>query len=87
MVLCITTSHYFGDSQSVIYLGKNPTFHYRSKHIDVRYYLIYDALDDKLLELDKFHIEDNGVDMMIKALPRKKIEACSEIAELAVTSI
>ena len=24
------------DSQSVIYLSKNPTFHFKSKHIDVR---------------------------------------------------
>nr|KYP42640.1 Retrovirus-related Pol polyprotein from transposon TNT 1-94 [Cajanus cajan] len=28
----------FVDSQSVIHLGKNPTFHSRSKHIDVRYH-------------------------------------------------
>nr|KYP60460.1 Retrovirus-related Pol polyprotein from transposon TNT 1-94 [Cajanus cajan] len=30
----------FVDSQSVIHLGKNPTFHSRSKHIDVRYHWI-----------------------------------------------
>jgi len=27
----------FVDSQSIIHLGKNPTFHSRSKFIDVRY--------------------------------------------------
>nr|KYP56738.1 Retrovirus-related Pol polyprotein from transposon TNT 1-94 [Cajanus cajan] len=44
----------FFDSQSAIHLGKNPTFHSRSKHIDVRYHWIRDALDAKLLELEKF---------------------------------
>ncbi|RDY02474.1 hypothetical protein CR513_14062, partial [Mucuna pruriens] len=41
----------FCDSQSAIHLDKNLTFHSRSKHIDVRYYWIRDALDAKLLDL------------------------------------
>ena len=44
----------FVDSQSVIYLGKNSTFHSRSKHIDMRYHWIRDALDAKLLSWLKF---------------------------------
>ena len=76
----------FVDSQSVIHLGKNPTFHSRSKHIDVRYHWIRDALDAKLLELEKVHTIDNGADMMTKALPRRKFEVCCEIANLAVIS-
>ncbi|CAJ2671557.1 unnamed protein product [Trifolium pratense] len=51
----------FVDSQSVIHLGKNPTFHNRSKHIDVRYHWIRDVLDAKLLELAKVHTDDNVV--------------------------
>nr|KYP49356.1 Retrovirus-related Pol polyprotein from transposon TNT 1-94 [Cajanus cajan] len=76
----------FVDSQSAIHLGKNPTFHSRSKHIDVRYHLIRDALDAKLLKLAKIHTDDNGADMMTKALPRRKFEICCEIAGLAVIS-
>ena len=76
----------FVDSQSAIHLGKNPTFHSRSKHIDVRYHWIRDALDAKLLELKKVHTDDNGADMMTKALPRGKFEVCCEIAGLAVIS-
>lgn len=33
------------DSQSAIHLGKNSTFHGRSKHIDVRYHWIRDVLN------------------------------------------
>ncbi|RDY11828.1 hypothetical protein CR513_03448, partial [Mucuna pruriens] len=42
----------------------------KSKHIDVRYHWICDALDAKLLELAKVHTDDNGVDMMTKIIGR-----------------
>ncbi|RDX89639.1 hypothetical protein CR513_28615, partial [Mucuna pruriens] len=61
-------------------------YKYLSKHINVRYYWIRDALDAKLLELSKVHTNDNDVDMMTKALPRGKFEACYEIVGLAITS-
>ncbi|RDY10772.1 hypothetical protein CR513_04649, partial [Mucuna pruriens] len=58
----------------------------RSKHIHVRYHWIRDALDAKLLELVKFHTNDNGDDMITKALPRGKFKTCCEIVGLAITS-
>ncbi|KAI5393255.1 hypothetical protein KIW84_060393 [Lathyrus oleraceus] len=74
------------DAQITIHLGKNPTFHNRSKHIDVRYHCIRDVLDAKLLELAKVYTYDNGYDMMTKALPIWKFEACCDIAGLAISS-
>jgi len=47
------------DSQSVIHLAKNSTFHARSKHIDVRYHWIREVLEDKLLQLEKIHIDED----------------------------
>ena len=47
------------DSQSAIHLGKNSSFHARSKHIDVRYHWIQDVLNDKLLEIENMHTDDN----------------------------
>ncbi|KAI4334943.1 hypothetical protein L6164_013639 [Bauhinia variegata] len=73
------------DSQSVIYLCKNPTFHGRSKHIDVKYHWIRDVLDSKSLELVKIHTNDNCLDMLTKILPRGKFEACCVGAGLAHT--
>ncbi|TXG74154.1 hypothetical protein EZV62_002733 [Acer yangbiense] len=51
----------------------------RSKHIDVRYHWIRDAINDKLFELEKIHTDHNGSDMLTKALPREKLEACSSV--------
>ncbi|RDX66524.1 hypothetical protein CR513_54695, partial [Mucuna pruriens] len=58
----------------------------RSKHVDLRYHWICDALDAMLLELTQVHTDNNGADMMTKTVPRGKFEACCEIAELAITS-
>jgi len=51
------------DSQSVIHLGKNLTFHSKLvSNIDVRYHWIRNVLDTKFLELEKIHNDKNGSD-------------------------
>ena len=72
----------FYDSQSTNHLGNNPTFHDRSKHIDIRYHWIRHVLDSKLLELEKIHTDDNGSDMMTKTLLKEKFETCQFISGL-----
>lgn len=76
--------HY--DSQSNIHPGKNPSFHSKYKHIYVRYHCIRDVLNDKLLDLEKVHTDDNGVDMLTKTLPRRKYEICCSLAGMAMIS-
>ncbi|KAL6311624.1 hypothetical protein AAG906_027431 [Vitis piasezkii] len=61
------------DSQSVIHLSNNPTFHFRSKHIDVRYHWIHDALEMKFFALRK-SIDEDGSDMMTKPIPIEKLQ-------------
>jgi hypothetical protein len=73
----------FCDNQSTIHLAKNSSFHSRSKHIDVRYHWIRDTLNDKLLTLEKIHTDDNGSDMLTKALTRENLETCRSIAGMA----
>ena len=70
------------DSHRVIHFSKNPTFHSRSKHIDVRYHWIRDALEMKLFCLEKIHIDDNGSDMMTKPIPTEKLQFCRKQAGL-----
>ncbi|KAI4334843.1 hypothetical protein L6164_013552 [Bauhinia variegata] len=64
------------NSQSAIHLSKNLTFHSRSKHIQVWYHWIRDALERKQFSLEKIHTEDNGSDMMTKTLPIGKFATC-----------
>ncbi|KAG6401055.1 hypothetical protein SASPL_137900 [Salvia splendens] len=70
------------DSQSTIHLSENSSFHSRTKHIDVRYHWIREALDRKLMRLEKGHTDENGADMITKSLPRDKLEICKREAGL-----
>lgn len=36
-----------------------------------------------LLKFGKFHIDDNGFDILINALPRNKLEVCPLVTEIA----
>ncbi|KAJ4721959.1 Retrovirus-related Pol polyprotein from transposon TNT 1-94 [Melia azedarach] len=74
------------DNQSAIHLGKNSSFHSRSKHIDIRYHWIRDVLNAKLLDLEKIHTDDNGADMLTKSLTRDKLETCRLIAGMVESS-
>ena len=60
------------DSQSAIHLAKNPAFHSKSKHIDLRYHWIRQVLEERHLQLEKIHTTENPVDMLTKILPRDK---------------
>ena len=64
------------DSQSAIHMSKKSSFHSRSKHIDVRYHWIRDVLNDKLLQLEKVHTNENTSDMLTKALTKDQHEKC-----------
>ena len=64
------------DSQSAIHLSKNKTFQSKSKHIDVKYHWIRDALEMKLFYLEKIHTDENELDMMTKPIPTEKLQLC-----------
>ncbi|KAL4309465.1 hypothetical protein GQ457_01G014250 [Hibiscus cannabinus] len=74
------------DNQSAIHLAKNSEYHYRKKHIDVRYHWIRDVLEEKQLELEKVHTDYNWSDMMTKVIPTKKFEDCCQGLSLLVPS-
>ena len=75
----------FCDNQNAIHLGKNPTFHSKSKHIDVRYHWIRDVLNTKALEFEKVHRDDNRADMLTKPLPKEKLETCRSIIGMEIS--
>ncbi|GJS10563.1 retrovirus-related pol polyprotein from transposon TNT 1-94 [Tanacetum coccineum] len=65
------------DNQSAIHLAKNLMFHKITKHIDIRYHWIRDAIEDGMFELNKVHTDDNASD---------KLKVCCSIAGMANSS-
>ncbi|GJW15791.1 putative RNA-directed DNA polymerase [Tanacetum coccineum] len=74
------------DNQSTIHLAKNSMFHKRTKHIDIRYHWIRDAIEDGMFELNKVHTDDNASDMLTKAVAREKLKICCSFAGMANSS-
>jgi len=66
----------FSDSQSAIYLAKNPVFHARSKHIQLRYHFIRKLIEDETLSLKKIRGSKNPADMLTKAVGVDKLRLC-----------
>ncbi|KAL2250110.1 UNVERIFIED_CONTAM: Retrovirus-related Pol polyprotein from transposon TNT 1-94 [Sesamum indicum] len=58
----------FSDSQSSIQLCKNPVFHGRTKHIDVRFHFIRDIVSNEIIKLEKIRTEENPADMGVDPL-------------------
>ena len=73
------------DSQSAIHLAKNPAFHSKTKHIDLRYHWIRHVLEEEQLSLENIHTDRNPADMLTNILPRNKHELCRGMVGLGVT--
>ena len=62
----------YSDSQSALYLYKNPMFHERTKHMDVQYHFIQEKVTEKSIHVDKVATEENLADLDIKVLTLSK---------------
>lgn len=59
------------DNQSAIALSKNPVFHYRSKHIDIRYHFIRECVEEDRVKLQSIATTEQLADILTKALGRE----------------
>ena len=66
------------DSESAIFLEKNPSYHSKTKHIDVWYHFVRDMVESKVL-LKKFDTLDNVIDSLKKTMSTKKFSWCREV--------
>ena len=55
-------------SQSAIFLVKNPTYHSKTKHIDVQYQFVRDMVEEKKVLLEKVDTLKNVVDSLTKSM-------------------
>ncbi|KAG6733210.1 hypothetical protein I3842_01G215700 [Carya illinoinensis] len=73
----------YSDSQSVIFLAKNPAFHSRTKHIQIRYHFIRSLLDDGQLLLEKICGSKNPADMLTKGVTIEKLKLLETGSQLS----
>jgi hypothetical protein len=62
------------DNQSAIAIARNPEFHDRTKHIDVRYHFLRHKVEAEEIELPYVPTEDQIADVLTKGLVREKHE-------------
>ncbi|GKB47767.1 putative ribonuclease H-like domain-containing protein [Tanacetum coccineum] len=55
------------DNESTICIVKNPVFHSKTKHIEIRHHFIRDSNEKKLIQMSKIHTDHNVVDLLTKA--------------------
>jgi hypothetical protein len=63
------------NSESVIHLLNNSSFHLKTKHIQLRYHFIRSVLEDGHLKLEKIHTSQNPIDMLTKGVTREKLSS------------
>ncbi|GJV35945.1 putative ribonuclease H-like domain-containing protein [Tanacetum coccineum] len=57
----------FIDNESTICIVKNPVFHSKTKHIEIRHHFIRDCYEKKLIQVIKIHTDHNVADLLTKA--------------------
>ncbi|GJX63291.1 putative ribonuclease H-like domain-containing protein [Tanacetum coccineum] len=57
----------FIDNESTICIVKNPVFHSKTKHIEIRHHFIRDSNEKKLIQIIKIHTYHNVADLLTKA--------------------
>lgn len=58
------------DSMSALALSRNPIFHERSKHIDLRYHFIRECVENGVISTEFVNTKDQLADILTKALAR-----------------
>ncbi|GJZ30610.1 putative ribonuclease H-like domain-containing protein [Tanacetum coccineum] len=57
----------FIDNESTTCIVKNPVFHSKTKHIEIRHHFIRDCYEKKLIQVIKIHTDHNVADLLTKA--------------------
>ena len=62
------------DNQGAIAIAKNPVDHSRTKHIDIRFHYIREAVQDKLITLKYCPTENMMADILTKPLTKGRFQ-------------
>eukprot|EP01018_Ginkgo_biloba_P027335 Gb_24906 [translate_table: standard] len=75
------------DNNSTIAMTKNPVFHGRTKHIDIRHHFIRDPVEDGQVELRFCRSSDQLADVFTKALSKENFERLRQMLGVTALSI
>jgi hypothetical protein len=64
------------DSESAIFLAKNPAYHSKTKHIDVQYHFVRDMVEEKKVLLEKVDTLKNVANSLTKSVSTEKFSWC-----------
>ena len=64
------------DNQSAIHLDTNPVYHSKTKHIDVKYHFVRQAICEGGVDLKKVHTKENCADMFTNPVLLEKLWWC-----------
>ncbi|GJZ70925.1 hypothetical protein Tco_0634776, partial [Tanacetum coccineum] len=59
------------DNKNTICIGKNPIFHSKTKHMEIRHHFIKDSYEKNLFQMIKIHTDQNVADLLTKAFDVK----------------
>ncbi len=62
------------DNQSAIRLAKNPEFHQRTKHVDIKYHFIREQYENGVIDLQYVGTENQLADILTKPLETKRFQ-------------
>ncbi|GKA91745.1 putative ribonuclease H-like domain-containing protein, partial [Tanacetum coccineum] len=73
------------DNESAICVVKNPVYHSKTKHIEIRHHFIRDSYEKRLIEMVKIHTDNNVADLLTKAFDgRLMVFKCSGVYTSAI---
>ncbi|GJX80964.1 hypothetical protein Tco_0329113 [Tanacetum coccineum] len=61
------------DNESTICVVKNPVYHSRTKHIEIRHHFIKDCYEKRLIDVLKIHTDSNVTDILTKGFDVTRI--------------
>ena len=62
------------DNQGAMAIARNPVSHGRTKHIDIRYHFIREAIQERKIFLEYCPIEDMLADLLTKPIPKARFK-------------
>ncbi|GJU27694.1 putative ribonuclease H-like domain-containing protein, partial [Tanacetum coccineum] len=66
------------DNESTICIMKNPVFHSKTKHIEIRHHFIRDSYEKKLIQVIKIHTDQNVADLLTKAFDASRVKTAKD---------